>query len=162
VNIHCYCGRGYEIHYKHKKQLLVGFDAFCGEECLYQLLVEEGSRNFDIESRQDIEHSRMDEPTEFWCRETGQYFRSRYEATFARWCDANAIDWRYEPYTIRFKENQTYTPDFWLPEYSHFAEVKGLWGGSAKKKLRLAKDAGFRIVLVSSNLIFKLTRTSIK
>lgn len=161
MNVHCYCGRGYELPYRLKKELLVGFDAFCGEECLYELLVTEGSPNCEIDSLPEIEPSAMDEPTEFWCRETRQYFRSRLEATFARWCDFNLIQWDYEKYTIRLKENQTYTPDFWLPEYSHFAEVKGVWGGSAKKKLRKAKLLGFSIVLVPTHLIYKLTRARV-
>jgi hypothetical protein len=159
MNVHCYCGRGYEIPRKVKKELLVGFDAFCGEECLYQLLVDEGLRN---KQWPEMESSVMDPPTEFWCKETRRYFRSRLEAAFARWCEANAIKWEYEAYTIRLKDNQTYTPDFWLPDYSHLAEVKGVWGGSAKKKLRLAKALGFLIVLVPTHLVYKLTRTSIK
>jgi hypothetical protein len=161
ANIHCYCGRGYELPYKLKKELLVGFDAFCGEECLYQLLVDEGVENGIIEKHSLIYPTKMESPTEFWCRETRRYYRSRSEATFARWCEVNGIDWKYEPYTIRFRENQTYTPDFWLPEYSHFVEVKGIWAGSGKKKLRKAKEYGFNIVLVPNHLIYKLTRVRI-
>jgi len=162
MHIHCYCGRGYELHCKHKKQLLVGFDAFCGEECLYELLVSEGYKDQSITSHPEIEPSRMESPTEYWCNESHQFFRSRLEATFARWCDANSIAWEYEPYTIRFNNGRMYTPDFWLPEYSHFVEVKGVWGGSAKRKLRKAQSLGFRILLVSTHLIYKLTRISVK
>lgn len=158
MNVHCYCGKGYELHYKLKKQLLSGFDAFCGEECLYQLLTTEGDPFAVIDEHSLIYPSHMDQPTEFWCRETKRYYRSRSEAAFARWCTCNAIDWEYEPYTIRFKERFTYSPDFWLPEYSYFVEVKGLWAGSAKKKLRETVVAGFKIVLVPDHLIYKLTR----
>jgi hypothetical protein len=160
MNVYCYCGRGYEASRSTRKELLVGFDAFCGEECLYQLLVEEGYRDsHDIIHHPKIEYSRMETPTEFWCRETRHYYRSRLEAAFARWCVANCIEWEYEVYAIRFKENQSYTPDFWLPEYSHFVEVKGVWSGSAKKKLRKAKLLGFLIALVPTHLVYKLTRT---
>jgi hypothetical protein len=163
MNIHCYCGRGYDLHYKLKKQLLSSFDAFCGEECLYELLVEEGFKDRSrMYTHPLIYPSHMDAPFDFWCKETKQFFRSRSEATFARWCDANEIDWRYETYTIRFKSNYTYTPDFWLPEYSHFVEIKGVWSGSAKRKLRSTKEAGFHIVLVADHLIRKLTRLKIK
>ena len=115
MNIHCYCGGDYELPRKLKKELLVGFDAFCSEQCLYQLLVDEGRGTqgmFETMPRWRIEPSQMDEPTDFWCQETRQFFRSRLEATFARWCDANAIDWEYEPHTIRLSDTQTYTPDF--------------------------------------------------
>jgi len=158
MNVHCYCGRGYELSYKLKKESLVGFDAFCGEECLYDLLVTEGKPHDVISSHSLVCPSRMDQPTEFWCKETRRHYRSRSEATFARWCMYNSIDCEYEPYTIRFKENFTYTPDFWLPEYSYFVEVKGVWAGSAKKKLRRMLESGFKIVLVPNHLIYKLTR----
>jgi hypothetical protein len=103
----------------------------------------------------------MGDPFDFWCRETRRYYRSKSEAVFARWCDANAIDWEYEPYTIRFTDTKTYTPDFWLPEYRYFVEVKGAWSGSAKKKLRWTREAGFFIALVPDHLIRKLTRARI-
>lgn len=158
MKIHCYCGKGYELHYKLKKQLLQGFDAFCGGDCLFKLLLDEGFNDTGIERLHLIYPSQMDEPFDYYCNETKRYFRSRSEATFARWCNANGIKWEYEKYTIRWKYNQSYTPDFWLPDYSHFAEVKGLWSGSAKKKLRKAKETGFNIVLIPDHLIRQLTR----
>lgn len=158
MNINCYCGKGYELHYKQKKQLLQGFDAFCGGDCLYKILLDEGFKDTGIERLHWVYPSQMNEPFDYWCRETKQYFRSRSEATFARWCEANQIRWEYEPYMIRFKHNQTYTPDFWLPDFSHFIEVKGAWSGSAKKKMRKAKDMGFRLLLVPDHLIKKLSR----
>lgn len=162
MNVHCYCGKGYELPRGLKKESLVGFDSFCGEECLYQLLLDEGLPDLRTKDRREIEPSQMDEPIEFWCKETRQFFRSRLEATFARWCDANAIEWEYEPYTIRLDDTHTYTPDFWLPEYSYFIEVKGVWAGSAKKKLRKAKSLGFLVALVPTHLAYKLTRVRIK
>ena len=166
MHIHCYCGKGYELPRRLKRESLVGFDSFCGEECLYQLLLDEGyaSRVRGPLSfwKERIEPSQMDEPTEFWCKETRRFFRSRLEATFARWCDANAIEWEYEAYTIRLDDTHTYTPDFWLSEYSHFIEVKGVWAGSAKKKLRKAKSLGFLIALVPTHLAYKLTRVKIR
>lgn len=161
MNVHCYCGRGYELSHKIKKQLLSGFDAFCGEECLLQLLVDEGFEDSGINKYHKVYPSEMHIPFDYWCKETREYYRSRSEATFARWCEANCIAWEYEPYMIKFDYKSTYTPDFWLPEYSHFVEVKGAWSGSAKKKLRRAKDAGFHIVLVPDHLIRKLTRSKL-
>jgi hypothetical protein len=120
--------------------------------------VDEGFKDAGVERHPLIYPSKMEEPFDYWCKETGQFFRSKSEATFVRWCVANGIDWKYEPYTLQFHDRQSYTPDFWLPEYSHFIEVKGLWGGSAKKKLRKMKELGFPIALVSDHLIHKLTR----
>lgn len=162
MNIHCYCGKGYELHYKQKKQLLSGFDAFCSGDCLHELLIEKGTQDVATARHSLVYPSQMWEPVEYWCRETRRFYRSRSEATFARWSNINGITWEYEPYMIRFRENQTYTPDFWLPEYSHFVEVKGAWAGSAKKKLRKARDFGFNIVLVPDHLIKKLFRSPIR
>ena len=162
MNIHCYCGKRYDLPRAQKKQLLFGFDAFCSGECLYELLVTEGVEDFLIGRHSLIYPGEMWEAAEYWCKENRQFFRSKSEATFARWCNINGIEWKYEPYMIRFKENQSYTPDFWLPEYSHFVEVKGAWAGSAKKKLRKTKECGFNVVLVPDNLIRKLLRSPIE
>ena len=164
MNVNCYCGKGYELPQKQKKYLLVGLDAFCSGECLYELLVAEGtleSAIIEIENDSLISKSMMEVPSEYWCKETKKHYRSKSEATFARWCNANGIDWEYEPYTIQLNDRQTYTPDFWLPEFYHFAEVKGAWSGSGKKKVRKTKELGFNIVLVSDDLIRKLHRARI-
>jgi hypothetical protein len=63
---------------------------------------------------------------------------------------------------FRFSENKTYTPDFWLPEFSHFVEVKGRWGGSGKSKLRKAAKEEIGMILVPDYLIRKLTRAKIR
>lgn len=59
----------------------------------------------------------------------GYRFRSRLEARWAVFFDAMGIDYEYESegYEIDFADGSTlrYLPDFWLPEYSLHAEVKG-------------------------------------
>ena len=59
----------------------------------------------------------------------GYRFRSRLEARWAVFFDAMGIDYEYEceGYEIDFADGSTlsYLPDFWLPEYSLHAEVKG-------------------------------------
>ena len=100
----------------------------------------------------------MGEPFDYFCPRTKNFFRSKSEATFVIWCDINLIIWEYEPYTIRFTSTRSYTPDFWLPEYSTFAEVKGAWAGSAKKKIRDTAELNFGILLIPDYLIKKLER----
>jgi hypothetical protein len=163
MNVNCYCGKGFELPYSTRRQLLAGFDAFCGEECLYQLLVDEGHKdNGAIAKIPSIVPSLMTEPNVFWCRETRRYYRSKSEAIFARWCNSNCIEWEYERYMFKFIDNKTYTPDFWLPEYSHFVEVKGRWGGSAKRKLRKAAQSQIGVILIPDYLIRKLSRVPVK
>lgn len=58
-------------------------------------------------------------PTEY----SGQVFRSRTEARFARWCDSWAVRWHYEPEGFNIGGVQ-YLPDFYLPECKTIVEVK--------------------------------------
>lgn len=159
MTINCYCGSGFDLPFKQRKQLLQGFDSFCSGDCLYKYILDTGlTIEPDILKNGFIYPSIMNEPSDYWCRETQRFYRSRSEATFARWCEANQIRYAYEPYTIRFTTRRSYTPDFWLPEYYQFVEVKGVWSGSAKKKMRLAVDKGFKLLLVPDYLIRKLNR----
>ena len=54
---------------------------------------------------------------------SGVTFRSKSEATFARWCDSWNIVWDYEPEGLQFG-NVSYVPDFWLPEGKTIVEIK--------------------------------------
>lgn len=65
-------------------------------------------------------------------------FRSCWEANFAKWCDCSNIKWLYESKTFDLG-NLTYTPDFYLPEFDCYIEVKGFWQGLAKKKFNKFK-----------------------
>lgn len=53
----------------------------------------------------------------------GYEFRSRTEARWAVYFDARNIKYEYEPEDY-LTEYGRYLPDFWLPEYQVYAEVK--------------------------------------
>jgi len=55
----------------------------------------------------------------------GYHFRSRTEARWAVCFDALNIQYEYEKEGYDLGELGWYLPDFWLPEYQMFAEVKG-------------------------------------
>jgi hypothetical protein len=59
--------------------------------------------------------------------------RSLWEVNFAQWCDGSGIKWKYEPKTFDLG-NTTYTPDFYLPEFDCWIEIKGRWMPNSKKK----------------------------
>jgi hypothetical protein len=59
--------------------------------------------------------------------------RSSWEYIFAKWCDLSDIKWEYECKTFDLG-NTTYTPDFYLPEFDYFIEIKGWWRGNSKQK----------------------------
>lgn len=60
-------------------------------------------------------------------------FRSTWETLFAKWLDLSNIKWQYESKTFDLG-NTTYTPDFYLPAFNHYIEIKGYWRKDAKKK----------------------------
>ncbi len=63
----------------------------------------------------------------------GCHFRSRLEARWAVFLDAAGVKWEYEKegYDLRNYEDENfqplgyYLPDFWLPEYETWLEIKG-------------------------------------
>lgn len=61
------------------------------------------------------------------------WMRSSYEVAYAKWLDRQGIKWLYEPKTFDLG-NTTYTPDFYLPEFDLYIEIKGWWRDDAKKK----------------------------
>lgn len=54
----------------------------------------------------------------------GVRFRSRLEARWATFFDAMKIKWKYEPKRFRLSTEQWYIPDFFLPDFPMFYEVK--------------------------------------
>lgn len=54
----------------------------------------------------------------------GYRFRSRLEARWAVFFDALGIAWDYEPEGYDLGDSGWYLPDFYLPEYQSWAEVK--------------------------------------
>jgi hypothetical protein len=56
----------------------------------------------------------------------GTTYRSRTEARYAQMFDKADIEFQYEPEGFAFEEKGTcYVPDFWVPEWNSFFEVKG-------------------------------------
>ena len=62
-------------------------------------------------------------------------FRSTWEANFAKWCDLYGIKWEYEPKIFDLGYT-SYTPDFYLPEFDKFVEIKGRWYEKSKQKMK--------------------------
>ncbi|HCC59803.1 MAG: hypothetical protein A2402_00220 [Candidatus Staskawiczbacteria bacterium RIFOXYC1_FULL_37_43] len=55
------------------------------------------------------------------------YFYSRWEANYARLQNYLGVEWKYEPKTFDLG-SQSYTPDFYLPKFNKYIEVKNfLW-----------------------------------
>jgi len=58
----------------------------------------------------------------------GEKFHGKWEVEFAQWLDANNIRWIRKVSPIQYFWNNdwhSYFPDFYLPEFDYFIEVKG-------------------------------------
>lgn len=90
----------------------------------------------------------------------GQYFRSRYEANYARFLNFAKEPWTYEKKTFWFlnikRGVRSYTPDFFLPNKNEFHEVKGWMDAKSKTKLkRMAKYYPEIKIVIVDGLWFK-------
>jgi hypothetical protein len=76
--------------------------------------------------------------------------KSMLEVQTAAELDRMKIKWRYEPHSYKYHmcvkwcddcgvKFQTYTPDFWLPDYQFYIECKGKMTLDTRKKMVAAK-----------------------
>jgi hypothetical protein len=84
------------------------------------------------------------------------YFYSRWEANIARLFNYLGTKWLYQPKTFNLG-SQNYTPDFYLPDYDTYIEVKNfLW------KYSKIRDRKFRKLFPNVNLILLLKKDYLK
>ncbi len=86
----------------------------------------------------------------------GHYVRSTWEANIARLFKLFGINYIYEPQTFKFpvkKGNTAYTPDFYLPEYNLYIEVKGYMYFSSRVKLKrmFRYYSNLKLLILSKN-----------
>ncbi len=77
-----------------------------------------------------------------------QRFRSRLEAKWCIFWDALAVRWEYEPEALEL-DGFAYIPDFWLPDYKVWVEIKGTIHND---------EAGGQMVLKASELARQSSR----
>ncbi len=68
------------------------------------------------------------------------WLRSTYELAYAKWLDSQKILWYYEIETFELSDEMTYTPDFFLPRYDKFVEIKGYMRKEAQEKIDKFKN----------------------
>jgi hypothetical protein len=84
------------------------------------------------------------------------YFYSRWEANFARILNFSNIDWIYQARTFDLK-GHTYTPDFYLPDYDVWIEIKNFLSEYSKNR-----DEKFRELYPKLKLILILKEDYLK
>jgi len=67
------------------------------------------------------------------------YLRSSYEIAYAKYLDSKNILWMYEMETFDLGDT-TYTPDFFLPKFEKFIEIKGYMTNKAQEKINRFKE----------------------
>ncbi|QFG05223.1 endonuclease [Bacillus phage 019DV002] len=76
----------------------------------------------------------------FWSHDLQMPFRSYWEIDIAELMTNEGIAWEYEPRRVYFRaEQESYLPDFYLPQYNCFIEVKGYFDMRSKKRCKLFK-----------------------
>jgi len=65
--------------------------------------------------------------THYWHRQKYKNInmRSSWEVKYAKYLDSKNIKWEYEPRFFNLKELGNYFPDFYLPSYNKYIEIKG-------------------------------------
>ena len=86
---------------------------------------------------------------------TTRKMRSKSEVIFASDLDAQGIEWQYEP--KRFDLGwSTYCPDFYLPAFDRWVEVKGYCTDTAQRKIvQFGEDHALSVVLARDLLRLK-------
>lgn len=77
----------------------------------------------------------------------GAYFRSNWEANFARVLNYQGKRWEYEPKTFQLEPSFSYTPDFYVIDENVFYEIKGRMDDRARRQLSLMSQVHPDIVL---------------
>lgn len=81
----------------------------------------------------------------------GYRFRSRLEARWAVFFDCRRVKWEYEKEGYVLSNGEFYLPDFWLPEFNAFVEIKALPPTDAEiNKAKLLRDGSNYTVFLFS------------
>jgi hypothetical protein len=137
-----------EEHKAHMRRVMVGKNV--GKERseeTRQKLSEAGLRAYANGRPITTSRERIYRNSPGW--HAGTWFRClNSEGVAARQMDEAGISWRYEPRRFRLSIG-TYTPDFYLPEFDVWLEIKGyLRPGEREKHEAFREETGKTLVLV--------------
>lgn len=77
----------------------------------------------------------------------GIKMRSQLESKVAEQLDLEKIEWQYEPKRFNLGEF-SYLPDFYLPEFNTWIEVKGYMTQIAQKKIDTFKQLDYNLIVI--------------
>ena len=98
------------------------------------------SRIEAIRRAKQIGRKKVDNGRRFVSGKLGMTFRSNWEIEIAELLHELGIEFEYEPERFYFRaEGESYLPDFYLPEYNVWIEVKGYMDKKSLKRVKLFK-----------------------
>lgn len=89
------------------------------------------------------------------------WFKSTWEATYARWLDYKDYNWVYEPKRFLF-EKFSYLPDFWVKELNSYVEIKGWWRNYRhdREKVNAFLEKGYPLIIIEDIKPYIITQKS--
>lgn len=131
-----WCAKQFAVERATSKMVPRESMIFCSDKCLYTHVSSQVPLPAEDLVGLGIGPAIMDSlPRECYSPLLGVSFRSWFECLFAE----HAVKvWKeqvfYEPHMLRLDGTHYYIPDFWLPRFGVWLEVKGEWRLGAKKK----------------------------
>lgn len=125
---------------------------FCSHKCYQQFFSKNGLRSGEksplfgkkgknwIGKNRKLVHTNLYSSSRKGFREdlNNQFFRSAWEANFARLCNYFGTKWEYEEHKFFLEKiEQFYIPDFYLPEINTFVEITGQETPYKNKKINM-------------------------
>ena len=93
-----------------------------------------------IRRAKQLGRKKQDSGRRFISEKLGIAFRSTWEIELAELMTELGIEWQYEPQRVYFREeHESYLPDFYLPEYNVWIEVKGYMDKRSLRRCKLFK-----------------------
>lgn len=95
----------------------------------------------------------------FYSEKLQMFFRSNWEIEMAEWLEEMDIEWDYEPRRFYFKAHkESYLPDFYLPDFDVWIEVKGYMDKRSERRIKLFKKYESPQFLLVEKLEMELIR----
>lgn len=113
--------------------------------------VWETRKRHGIQTRKAIPHPGMGK----YADGRSRLFRSSWERAFAAYLDSKLIEWNYEPKSFQLQNGKFYLPDFHVPAWGAYVEVKGFsWKDSLQKIADFREEyPEERLLLVNSRAL---------
>lgn len=93
-----------------------------------------------IRRAKQLGRKKKDNGRKFVSQKLRMTFRSNWEIELAELLAELGIQFKYEPKRFYFRgENESYLPDFYLPEYNCWIEVKGYMDKRSLRRVKLFK-----------------------